>query len=240
SAGWRSSVPSQTLAQMGCVVRFAHPTTWGCRLGVRSAARFADRWRSPYLTLPRNCAETRNSCSTLLLTPVQRWCFSSGWQMIAVLAAPSAPLFTPQRGAPPLPRERLAPKHPGGQFSFWRKLAADPRRHRPAYGRRRLQPRGRPLPPTAVSRGRSDLDRVRRADSMGQAPRGFGVRLGQLFSRAACLSGRRPCWGQLMRISLCNEVVRELSFERQCAFARAVGYDGLEIAPFTLGQDPHL
>jgi len=43
-----------------------------------------------------------------------------------------------------------------------------------------------------------------------------------------------------MRISLCNEVIRELSFERQCAFARAVGYDGLEIAPFTLGEDPHL
>jgi sugar phosphate isomerase/epimerase len=43
-----------------------------------------------------------------------------------------------------------------------------------------------------------------------------------------------------MRISLCNEVVRELSFERQCAFARAVGYDGLEIAPFTLGEEPHL
>ena len=43
-----------------------------------------------------------------------------------------------------------------------------------------------------------------------------------------------------MRISLCNEVIRELSFERQCAFARTVGYDGLEIAPFTLGEDPHL
>ena len=43
-----------------------------------------------------------------------------------------------------------------------------------------------------------------------------------------------------MRISLCNEVIRELPFERQCAFARAVGYDGLEIAPFTLGEEPHL
>ena len=32
-----------------------------------------------------------------------------------------------------------------------------------------------------------------------------------------------------MRIALCNEVIRELPFERQCAFARAVGYDGLEI-----------
>jgi sugar phosphate isomerase/epimerase len=42
-----------------------------------------------------------------------------------------------------------------------------------------------------------------------------------------------------VRLSLCNEVVRELSFERQCAFARAVGYDGLEIAPFTLGDEPH-
>jgi len=31
-----------------------------------------------------------------------------------------------------------------------------------------------------------------------------------------------------MRISLCNEVVRELSFARQCAFARAIGYNGLE------------
>jgi sugar phosphate isomerase/epimerase len=43
-----------------------------------------------------------------------------------------------------------------------------------------------------------------------------------------------------MRISLCNEVIRELPFERQCAFAREVGYDGLEIAPFTLGDEPHL
>jgi sugar phosphate isomerase/epimerase len=43
-----------------------------------------------------------------------------------------------------------------------------------------------------------------------------------------------------MRISLCNEVVRDLSFPGQCAFARAVGYDGLEIAPFTLGEEAHL
>ncbi|MDQ4134660.1 MAG: sugar phosphate isomerase/epimerase [Pseudomonadota bacterium] len=43
-----------------------------------------------------------------------------------------------------------------------------------------------------------------------------------------------------MRLALCNEVVRELSFERQCAFARSVGYDGLEVAPFTLGDEPHL
>ena len=42
-----------------------------------------------------------------------------------------------------------------------------------------------------------------------------------------------------MRIALCNEVIRELDIVRQCAFARAVGYDGLEIAPFTLGEEPH-
>lgn len=41
-----------------------------------------------------------------------------------------------------------------------------------------------------------------------------------------------------MKLSLCNEVVRELSFPRQCAFAAALGYDGLEIAPFTLTDDP--
>lgn len=40
------------------------------------------------------------------------------------------------------------------------------------------------------------------------------------------------------RFTLCNEVVAQLPFERQCAFAAAVGYDGLEIAPFTLSDDP--
>lgn len=42
-----------------------------------------------------------------------------------------------------------------------------------------------------------------------------------------------------MRIFLCNEVVRDLSFAHQCRFARETGYDGLEIAPFTLGPEPH-
>jgi sugar phosphate isomerase/epimerase len=41
-----------------------------------------------------------------------------------------------------------------------------------------------------------------------------------------------------VRLSLCNEVLRPWSFARQCAFAAAVGYDALEIAPFTLGPDP--
>lgn len=44
-----------------------------------------------------------------------------------------------------------------------------------------------------------------------------------------------------MRIALCNEVVRELPFARQAALAAALGYDGLELAPFTLDAEaPHL
>lgn len=43
-----------------------------------------------------------------------------------------------------------------------------------------------------------------------------------------------------MRISLCNEVIGGLSFPAQCTFARAVGYDGLEVAPFTLSEAPHV
>jgi D-psicose/D-tagatose/L-ribulose 3-epimerase len=41
-----------------------------------------------------------------------------------------------------------------------------------------------------------------------------------------------------MRISLCNEVIAELPFARQCELAAALGYDGLEIAPYTLSEDP--
>ena len=42
-----------------------------------------------------------------------------------------------------------------------------------------------------------------------------------------------------MRVHLCNEVVRGLDFAGQCRFARETGYDGLEIAPFTLSPEPH-
>ena len=42
-----------------------------------------------------------------------------------------------------------------------------------------------------------------------------------------------------MRLALCNEVIRDLPFREQCAFAAEVGYDGLEIAPFTLSAEPH-
>lgn len=43
-----------------------------------------------------------------------------------------------------------------------------------------------------------------------------------------------------MKLVLCNEVVRTLTFEQQCAFAAAVSYDAIELAPFTLGEEPHL
>jgi D-psicose/D-tagatose/L-ribulose 3-epimerase len=41
-----------------------------------------------------------------------------------------------------------------------------------------------------------------------------------------------------LRIYLCSEVVRVLGFPEQCRFVRETGYDGLEIAPFTLHEDP--
>jgi sugar phosphate isomerase/epimerase len=41
-----------------------------------------------------------------------------------------------------------------------------------------------------------------------------------------------------MKIALCNEVLQPLSFEAQCRAAAAMGYDGLEVAPFTLAEDP--
>lgn len=43
-----------------------------------------------------------------------------------------------------------------------------------------------------------------------------------------------------MRLALCNEVLREMAFDEQCRFARAVGYRGLELAPYTVDPEPHL
>ena len=40
-----------------------------------------------------------------------------------------------------------------------------------------------------------------------------------------------------MKLSLCNEVIRDLPFDRQCALAAGLGYHGLEVAPFTFGDD---
>jgi D-psicose/D-tagatose/L-ribulose 3-epimerase len=41
-----------------------------------------------------------------------------------------------------------------------------------------------------------------------------------------------------MMISLCNEVLRTLDFPAQCALAKGLGYEGLEVAPFTLSDAP--
>lgn len=40
------------------------------------------------------------------------------------------------------------------------------------------------------------------------------------------------------RISLCNEVLGDRPFAAQCDLAARLGYDGLEVAPFTLGEEP--
>jgi sugar phosphate isomerase/epimerase len=44
---------------------------------------------------------------------------------------------------------------------------------------------------------------------------------------------------RLIPLALCNEVLRDLPFAEQCAYAAALGYDALEVAPFTLGEQPH-
>ena len=42
-----------------------------------------------------------------------------------------------------------------------------------------------------------------------------------------------------MRIALCNEVIAPMPFPSQCVYAAKLGYDGLEIAPYTLSDEPH-
>jgi sugar phosphate isomerase/epimerase len=41
-----------------------------------------------------------------------------------------------------------------------------------------------------------------------------------------------------MKIALCNEVLRPMPFEEQCSLAARLGYDAMEVAPFTLKDDP--
>src|SRR4051794_5166172 len=55
----------------------------------------------------------------------------------------------------------------------------------------------------------------------------------RLTSRAARTIGVAK-----MRIALCNEVLAGMPLERQCEYAAGLGYDGLEIAPFTLDASP--
>ncbi|MFN0304180.1 MAG: sugar phosphate isomerase/epimerase family protein [Burkholderiales bacterium] len=42
-----------------------------------------------------------------------------------------------------------------------------------------------------------------------------------------------------MKIALCNEVLQPMAFAQQCVHAKALGYDGLELAPFTISDTPH-
>ena len=41
-----------------------------------------------------------------------------------------------------------------------------------------------------------------------------------------------------MKLALCNEVLAPMPFEAQCRMARALGYAGLEVAPYTVCADP--
>jgi sugar phosphate isomerase/epimerase len=41
-----------------------------------------------------------------------------------------------------------------------------------------------------------------------------------------------------VRIALCNEVIAPMPFPQQCEYAAKLGYDGLEIAPYTLSEEP--
>ncbi|MEO7393212.1 MAG: sugar phosphate isomerase/epimerase family protein [Ramlibacter sp.] len=41
-----------------------------------------------------------------------------------------------------------------------------------------------------------------------------------------------------MKFALCNEVLQPMPFAQQCEFAAGLGYDGLEVAPFTLAANP--
>jgi D-psicose/D-tagatose/L-ribulose 3-epimerase len=42
-----------------------------------------------------------------------------------------------------------------------------------------------------------------------------------------------------MRVALCNEVIAPMPFPKQCEYAAKLGYDGLEVAPYTLSDEPH-
>jgi D-psicose/D-tagatose/L-ribulose 3-epimerase len=41
-----------------------------------------------------------------------------------------------------------------------------------------------------------------------------------------------------LRFSICNEVFGDTPFAASCATTKKIGYDGIEIAPFTLAEDP--
>lgn len=41
-----------------------------------------------------------------------------------------------------------------------------------------------------------------------------------------------------MKYSICNELFGSLPFEEACSLVAEIGYDGIEVAPFTLAEDP--
>jgi D-psicose/D-tagatose/L-ribulose 3-epimerase len=66
----------------------------------------------------------------------------------------------------------------------------------------------------------------------------FAKRRFSLASGHRTKAGRQQSEHRHMRIALCNEVLRGMPLEKQCEYAASLGYDGLEIAPFTLSDSP--
>src|SRR5204863_7304247 len=48
----------------------------------------------------------------------------------------------------------------------------------------------------------------------------------------------RPARMSNMKFGICNEIFERWPWERVCEYAAKLGYKGLEVAPFTLGENP--
>src|SRR5437016_2507201 len=80
---------------------------------------------------------------------------------------------------------------------------------------------------TAMSRGNPCLDHT----AVGRRSPG-PVRLGILGLRKVTPSGSTGCIS--MKFAICQELFENWDWERQCKFIAQVGYEGIEVAPFTL------